>query len=233
MNPVIVALDVPDLDAARRLLDRLDGQVDYFKIGKELFTATGPESVRLVHSYGKRVFLDLKYHDIPNTVAGAVRSAAGLGVWMLNVHASGGSAMLKAAADAAPGGSPHVIGVTVLTSMDDGLWQEAFGGGARSVADQVPVLAKLSKACGLSGVVASPREIVTIREACGDEFLIVTPGVRPEWASMDDQRRAMTPAEAVKRGASYLVIGRPIAAADDPAKAAARVRDEIDALGAS
>jgi orotidine-5'-phosphate decarboxylase len=227
-NPIIVPLDVPDIEAARRSLDALAPFVDHFKVGKQLFTAAGPSAVELVHSYDKRVFLDLKFHDIPNTVQHAAASAAELGVWMLNVHVAGGSAMLRAAREGA-GASDRMllIGVTVLTSVDDDLWTEVHGDGALPITEQAPRMARVAEAAGLDGVVASPREIAAIRACCGANFRIVTPGVRPAGADHGDQRRTMTPGDAVKAGADYLVIGRPITQADDPAEATRAILDEV------
>lgn len=226
MNPILVALDVESAARAIELADRLRGSVGGFKIGKQLFTAAGPAMVRELTSRGDRVFLDLKFHDIPNTVAGAIQAAIATGAWMVNVHASGGSAMMKAAADAAATEAntlgrprPLVIGVTVLTSMSDGALNEI--GVTRPMLDQVVHLAKLAKASGLDGVVASPQETRAIREACGRDFQIVTPGIRPAGQEgKDDQARTLTPAEAISAGATYLVIGRPITAAPDPRQAA-------------
>ena len=226
MNPVLVALDVESAAKAIALADRLRGAVGGYKIGKQLFTAAGPAMVRELTSRGDRVFLDLKFHDIPNTVAGAVQSAVATGVWMVNVHASGGSAMMKAAAEAATKTAasrgrprPLVIGVTVLTSMTDAALHEI--GVARPLLDQVVHLARLAKASGLDGVVASPQETRAIRDACGKDFQIVTPGIRPaDQQGKDDQVRTLTPAEAISAGANYLVIGRPITAASDPRQAA-------------
>lgn len=229
-NPIIVPLDVPDTDAARRHLDALAPLVDHFKVGKQLFTAVGPGAVELVHSYGKRVFLDLKFHDIPNTVQQAATSAADLGVWMLNVHVAGGSAMLRAAregAGAGGDGSMLLIGVTVLTSVDDELWTEVHGEGALAISEQAPRMARIAEVAGLDGVVASPHEIRSIRARCGSDLCIVTPGVRPAGADHGDQRRAMTPGDAITAGADYLVIGRPISQADDPASATRAILDEV------
>jgi orotidine-5'-phosphate decarboxylase len=234
MNPILVALDVESAAKAVELADRLRGAVGGFKIGKQLFTAAGPAMVRDLTSKGDRVFLDLKFHDIPNTVAGAVQSAVATGAWMVNVHASGGSAMMKAAAEAARKAAaaidrprPLVIAVTVLTSMDDRALGEV--GVSRPMLDQVVHLAKLAQSSGLDGVVASPLEVEAIRRACGADFQIVTPGIRPlrqgpgqaaNQQAKDDQARTLTPAEAMTAGASYLVIGRPITAAADPREAA-------------
>jgi orotidine-5'-phosphate decarboxylase len=226
MNPILVALDVESAAKAIALADALRGSVGGFKIGKQLFTAAGPDMVRELTSRGDRVFLDLKFHDIPNTVAGAVQSAVATGAWMVNVHASGGSAMMQAAVEAARKAAeksgrprPLVIAVTVLTSMDnEGL---AEIGVARPMLDQVVHLAALAKSSGLDGVVASPQEVRAIRAACGADFQIVTPGIRPaDQQGKDDQARTLTPAQAIAAGSSYLVIGRPITAAPDPRQAA-------------
>jgi orotidine-5'-phosphate decarboxylase len=226
LNRVIVPLDVPTLAEAVTLARRLTGYVAAVKIGKQLFTAEGPAAIRAMHDLGFRVFLDLKYHDIPNTVAGAVAGAKALGVWMLNVHASGGAGMMRAAAKAAAGQErPLVIAVTVLTSLSEAEYQ-AITGASRTIEAQVRHLARETKAAGLDGVVASPHEIRTIRQECGPAFLIVTPGVRPANAVLDDQQRVMTPGEAIRAGADYLVIGRPITAAPDPVAAAQRIASE-------
>lgn len=228
-NRVIVALDVPTLSEATELARRLAPHLAAVKIGSQLFTAEGPRAVHAMHDLGLRVFLDLKFHDIPNTVAGAVAAARGLGVWMLNVHASGGPAMLASAAKAASAtgvsGRTLVLGVTVLTSLEEKDLQATFGT-VRTLRQQVLHLAREAKAAGLDGVVASPHEIADIRQACGPGFLIVTPGVRPAGAERGDQRRVMTPGEAIRAGADYVVVGRPILAAKDPVEAAQRIGEE-------
>jgi orotidine-5'-phosphate decarboxylase len=229
MNPILVALDVESAAKAIALADQLRGAVGGYKIGKQLFTAAGPAVVRELTSRGDRVFLDLKFHDIPNTVAGAVQSAVATGAWMVNVHASGGTAMMTAAAEAARKSAealgrprPLVIAVTVLTSMTDATLAEV--GIARPVIDHVVYLAQLAKHAGLDGVVASPQETRAIRDACGPDFQIVTPGIRPaDQQGKDDQARTLTPAEAIAAGATYLVIGRPITGAPNPREAAERI----------
>lgn len=226
-NPVFVALDTPDLPRALALAKAVRPHAGGLKVGLEFITALGPSGVREIADLGLPVFADVKFHDIPNTVAGAAREIAKLGVALFNVHASGGEAMLKAAREAALSVNPNVkaIAVTVLTSMgDDDLSSVGLGD---SVALQVARLARLAKDCELDGVVCSPREIEVVRRACGPNFLIATPGVRPAGAQLGDQRRVTTPSEAVRAGADILVIGRPITAADDPAKAAAAIAEEV------
>jgi len=233
-NPILVALDVANAADARTLADSLGDAVGGVKVGFQLFTAAGPSMVRELVGAGHRVFLDLKFHDIPNTVAGAVAAAADLGVWMVNVHASGGAAMMTAARDAAAERAaalgrpkPLVIAVTVLTSMDAATL--ASVGVAKTPLDQVVHLARMTKDCGLDGVVASPQETSAIRRACGEDFLIVTPGIRGGAASVsaaDDQNRVATPAGAIAAGSSYLVVGRPITAAPDPRAAAQAILHE-------
>ena len=224
---ILVALDVETRDEALRLADLLRGSVGGFKIGSRLFTSEGPAMVRALTERGDRVFLDLKFHDIPNTVATAVAAATALGVWMVNVHARGGIAMMQAARNAAHEAAakrnlpaPLVIAVTVLTSMNQAALRET--GVVIDLIDQVLRLAELTREAGLDGVVASPKETEAIRQRCGADFAIVTPGIRGGAASAtkDDQERTMSPAEAIAAGATYLVVGRPIIAAPDPLAAA-------------
>ena len=230
---LIVALDVKTLAEAERLLDRLQGLVTRFKIGSQLFTAAGPAAVESVHKGGAEVFLDLKFHDIPNTVAGAAREAARMGVLMFNVHASGGRAMMRAAADGAAGAAkelggrrPLVLAVTVLTSLDRSALSQELGV-ATSVEGHVLHLAGMAAEAGLDGCVASPNEIAALRTNRGRGWVIVTPGVRPAGSATDDQSRIATPRAAITAGARYLVVGRPITAAADPARAAEAVLREM------
>jgi len=231
---LIVALDVDSLDAALGLVERLDGIVTRFKIGSQLFTAVGPAAVEAVRKRGGEVFLDLKYHDIPNTVAGAAREAARLGVFMFNVHASGGRVMMRAAAEAARSASgsgarrPLAIAVTVLTSLDRAALSSELGVSS-SVEGHVLHLCRLAHDAGLDGCVASSHEIRVIRNQLGAGWVIVTPGVRPAGSDADDQSRVATPRAAGRAGAHYVVVGRPITAAADPGKAARAVLAEIGA----
>jgi orotidine-5'-phosphate decarboxylase len=229
-NPIIVALDVTSADTAKSLVKQLSGSVGAYKVGLELLNNAGTDIFKILSDEDPagRIFYDAKFHDIPNTVAGAVRAAAALGVWMVNVHASGGRAMMEAAVQSAAGAKkkPLIIAVTVLTSLDDSDLSRDLGIN-RSVGEQVVALALLAKEAGCDGVVASPHEILTIKEACGKGFLVITPGVRPAGAALGDQKRVMTPGEAVARGADYIVVGRPIAASNAPAEAAKAILDEI------
>jgi orotidine-5'-phosphate decarboxylase len=227
---IIVALDYADAEAARRFVDRVSPGQCRLKVGKELFTSAGPDFVRTLVERGFDVFLDLKYHDIPNTVAAACHAAAGLGVWMLNVHALGGRRMLEAAREAlsATTSPPLLVAVTILTSMSaDDLEAVGLDGSPR---EHVLRLATLARQCGLDGVVCSPREAALLRERLGADFRLVTPGIRPAGSPGDDQRRVMTPAEAVSSGASYLVIGRPVTRADDPSSVLLTINSDLAAL---
>ena len=230
---LIVALDVDSQVQAERLAERLDGLVRRFKIGSQLFTAGGPAVVEAIQKRGAEVFLDLKFHDIPNTVAGAAREAARLGVFMFNVHASGGLAMMKAAADGVAAAAvelsvrrPLAIAVTVLTSLDRAALHRELGV-TSSVEGHVLHLAELAREAGLDGTVASPVEIAAIRRSLGAAWVIVTPGVRPAGSEAGDQSRVATPGAATRAGADYLVVGRPITGAPDPAVAAAAILEEI------
>ncbi len=224
---LIVALDVSSAAEAQKIVQALGAAVSTYKVGNQLFTAEGPGVVGELVDSGKKVFLDLKFHDIPNTVAGGVRSAAALGVSMLTVHAAGGSAMLRAAMEAARQAPkpPLVLAVTVLTSMSDADLQET--GLAARAADHALVLATLARNCGCDGIVASPHEASVIRRDLGTGFVIVTPGIRPAGSAKGDQARVNTPAEAIAAGADYLVVGRPITEAKDPAQAARQIVNEI------
>jgi orotidine-5'-phosphate decarboxylase len=238
VDKLLVALDVESGERAMQLVDTLRGLAGGFKIGNRLFTSEGPALVRRIVAANARVFLDLKYHDIPNTVEQAVEAAVATGAWMINVHASGGSAMMQAAARAARESSaklgrlaPLMIGVTVLTSMDHEALRAV--GVERPVLDQVIALARLTQQAGLQGVVASAQETTAIRQACGPDFQIVTPGIRgaSAGAERNDQSRTMGPAEAIKAGASFIVVGRPIITAQDPRAAAAAIVDELRFTG--
>ncbi len=227
-NPILVALDVPTAEQARELAEKLSGLVGGFKIGSELFTAGGPEIVRRVRETGAQVFLDLKFHDIPNTVAGAVASATRLGVQMLTIHTSGGTEMMGVAEKSAQEtarqagmAAPLVLGVTVLTSMDKTSLQELGGNG--DVGAQVSRLAALAVKAGLRGLVCSPLELVSLRQELPRQIQLVTPGIRPSANRSDDQRRTLSAREAMDAGADWLVIGRPICAAPDPCAAAEQI----------
>ncbi len=228
MNPrerLIVALDVDTRDKAHRLVEELGDHVGMFKIGQELFTSEGPEIVRSIVAGGSRVFLDLKFHDIPITVAKAVSAASRLGAFFLTVHASGGRSMLEAAASALPAEGTKLLGVTVLTSHTDLTLQET---GARDpVFGTVRRLAILARESGVDGVVCSPQEIALVREIAGDDLVIVTPGIRPAGAARGDQARVTTPSEARRLGCDYVVVGRPITGAASPRDAAHAIVDEL------
>ncbi|MFA0810805.1 orotidine-5'-phosphate decarboxylase [Microbulbifer epialgicus] len=227
-SPIIVALDYDNTDAALAMAGQLDPALCRVKVGKELFTIAGPELVRALVERGFEVFLDLKFHDIPNTVASAVKAAARLGVWMVNVHASGGERMMSAASDALKefgDSKPLLIGVTVLTSTTPE--ELAATGVAKPLKEQVIDLASKAKSCGLDGVVCSAREAQELKKVCGSDFVLVTPGIRPTGSDAGDQRRTLTPSEAISQGADYLVIGRPITAAANPLRALQEILSEI------
>ncbi|HXF80021.1 MAG TPA: orotidine-5'-phosphate decarboxylase [Usitatibacter sp.] len=231
-KPVIVALDVADGPSALALAARLDPKLCRVKVGKELFVAAGPSVVLGLQERGFEVFLDLKFHDIPNTVAGACRSAARLGVWMLNVHASGGEAMMRAARESVAGVQrpPLLIGVTILTSLGDAdLAKVGFQGDAE---ENVTRLARLARASGLDGVVCSAREAPALRKATGADFTLVTPGIRLPGAGVQDQSRTVAPVEAMGLGANYLVVGRPITQSADPAAALESIRNSLESIRA-
>jgi orotidine-5'-phosphate decarboxylase len=232
-SPVFCALDRPDLDGALGLARSLRGLVGGFKVGLEFMTANGPDGVRRVVALGLPVFLDGKFHDIPNTVAGAVRAAGSLGVAMLTLHVAGGPAMLRAAVEAAhlEEPCPKLLGVTVLTSLDDA--DLAGLGVPHKVTDQVLRLAELAWASGLDGVICSPHEVALLRQRFGPEFKLVIPGIRPGTSARSDQKRTTGPAEAIAAGADILVIGRPITEAADPRASAAAIGAEIQALRAA
>ncbi|MBD2302396.1 MULTISPECIES: orotidine-5'-phosphate decarboxylase [Nostocales] len=232
-DKIIVALDVPDLEGAIALIDKLES-VSFWKVGLELFTSTGPSILEILKSRQKRIFLDLKFHDIPNTVAGACRSAARYGVDLLTIHATAGKDALKAATEAAQTGAtqagvqpPKLIAITLLTSIS-----------ARQLAFDLKIplelpefaleMALMAQESGLDGAVCSPQEVAQLRQTCGDEFLFVCPGVRPSWADKGDQKRSLTPSQALQAGANYLVIGRPITAAPDPELAWKRISEELN-----
>ena len=227
---IFVALDTTDLTKALDLANALSGHVGGIKLGKEFFTACGPEGVQAVTNCGMLVFLDLKFHDIPNTVAAAIKASLLFSPYMVNVHACGGEMMMRAAAQSAGEAGedrPLVLGVTVLTSMDE---SDLKGTGIESsVSDQVLRLASLSQFSGLDGVVCSAREVEDLREHLGESFKLVVPGIRPEWAQSNDQKRIVTPAAAVAIGADYLVIGRPITQSNNPVEAADKIAAEIAA----
>jgi orotidine-5'-phosphate decarboxylase len=233
---LIVALDVDDLDQAKELVCLLAGEIGMFKVGKQLFTHAGPQAVRMIQELGGETFLDLKFHDIPNTVAKAAIEATRLGVKMFNVHASGSLEMMRTTVREVERVSrqqklrrPIMLAVTVLTSLDQEDLQRV--GVTYKVADQVVRLALLTKVAGMDGVVASPHEVADIRAACGRQFVIVTPGIRPADANRDDQQRVMTPGDAVAAGVDYIVVGRPILEAKDPVKAARAIVAEMEERG--
>lgn len=226
-SPIIVALDFPSATQALELVERLEPQRCRLKVGKELFTRGGPALVEKLVGKGYDVFLDLKFHDIPNTVAAACSAAAELGVWMVNVHAQGGRRMMEAANEALQKSShqPLLIAVTILTSMGEEDIHEV--GLAGTPADNVKRLAVLAQSAGLNGVVCSPKEVAMLRETISSDFQLVTPGIRPNWAAKGDQTRITTPADAMALGSNYLVIGRPITGAAEPLEALSKIESEL------
>ncbi|SDO00038.1 orotidine-5'-phosphate decarboxylase [Vreelandella arcis] len=226
-SPLIIALDYPSLDAALCMADQLDPARCRLKVGKELFTRSGPAVIEALHGRGFEVFLDLKFHDIPNTVASAVEAAAEQGVWMVNLHASGGRAMMEAAANRLVQQrlDTRLIAVTVLTSMQSSDLVEV--GVSSSLDEQVSRLAQLSKQSGLHGVVCSAQEATSITSLCGEDFLKVTPGIRPAFAAANDQQRIMTPSNAIRAGSTHLVVGRPVTQAENPMEALAAIEAEL------
>lgn len=233
---IILAVDVPGYDEAVDMVEQFKDHIEIFKVGSELFTSAGPRIVEKIHSFGRKVFLDLKFHDIPNTVAKSALAVAKLGVFMFNVHTFGGTEMMKRAVETIREYSlkenkdrPKLIGVTVLTSMDSETLSNEIGIQVR-MSTQVKHLASLAERAGLDGVVASAEEAEMIRSRFGKGFLIVTPGIRPSWAAKDDQKRALTPKEALRRGTDYLVIGRSITAQPDPVAALKRIEEEMAGL---
>ena len=231
---LVLALDVDDFSSAENLVGLLKDYVGVFKVGSQLFTSEGTKIIDMITKAKARVFLDLKFHDIPNTVKGAAESATKLGVYMFNVHASGGYEMMKAAADAAIETSiklgikkPLILGVTVLTSINQEILEKEVGVN-KAVKEHVVHLAKLAKSAGLDGVVASPHEIKDIRDACGKNFIILTPGIRPVGQELNDQKRIMTPKQALEQGADFIVIGRPIRNAENPVEAAKNIIKEME-----
>jgi orotidine-5'-phosphate decarboxylase len=224
-DKIIVALDVPGKNEAMKLVEQLRGQISFFKIGLQLYTAEGPEIVRVVSSTGAKVWLDLKLHDIPNTVGRAVESANALGVQLLTIHLIGGGEMIRTATSARKGGM-SILGVTVLTSSSEETLRET--GISDKVDNQVLRLAKLGVENGIDGIVASPHEIKRLRSEFGDKVQIAVQGIRPKWAAADDQKRFMAPREALEAGADYIGIGRPITKHSDPREAAKKILDEIN-----
>ncbi|MEJ2503440.1 MAG: orotidine-5'-phosphate decarboxylase [Gemmatimonadota bacterium] len=231
MKSLIVALDLPTASGALELVDGLGEEAGYFKVGAQLFTRAGPDLVRELKDRDKKVFLDLKYHDIPNTVARAVEAAAELGIDMLTLHASGGTPMMRAARDAVGLDGPVLVAVTLLTSFTGADIEEVWDKELRSIRDDVARLAALAAEADLDGVVSSALEVESVKRRHGADFLVVTPGIRPTGTRADDQSRVATPGQAVRAGADYLVLGRPVYGAEDPAAAFRAILDEVAAAG--
>lgn len=229
MAELIIALDVPTADEALALVERIGDDVDFYKVGSSLFTRSGPAFVDALRDRGKRVFLDLKFHDIPNTVANAVEAAASLRVDLLTLHASGGPAMMRAALEAAGDAGPRIVAVTLLTSLGAAEVEGIWGRELHSMREEVARLAGLAAEAGMHGIVASAHEIEAVKRRHGADFLVVTPGIRPADGVRGDQVRAATPAAAASAGADYLVVGRPVVAAPDAAVAARAILDEMRA----
>jgi len=232
---LVLALDVDNFESAKKLVEKLNNYVGVFKIGSQLFTAEGNKVIKMINEKGGKVFLDLKFHDIPNTVARAAEVATKLGVYIFNVHTSGGYEMMKVTAEAAKKTSlalginkPLILGVTLLTSINQEVLEKEIGVKGK-LKEQVVRLARLAQSAGLDGVVASPQEIKEIRKACGEDFVILTPGIRPANESKDDQKRVMTPGEAIKLGSDFLVVGRPIRNAFRPVGATKKILEEMEA----
>lgn len=227
-SPIFCAIDTPDTAKALNLAQKLKGNVGGLKLGLEYFMSNGPQGVKPILDLGLPLFIDVKLHDIPNTVAGAVKSLLPLAPDFITIHTSGGPAMMKAAAEAAAtatGKKPKLLGVTVLTSLDSADLQKV--GQDTNTAAQVERLALLAKESGLDGIVCSPAEVANLRKVLGKDMVLMVPGIRPAWSAANDQKRVMTPREAIDVGATYLVIGRPITGAEDPANAAQRVNEEV------
>lgn len=231
---IAVAVDVPNFDLARKLLDQLQDTAKLFKVGSQLFTSVGPAIIKEIKEREKNLFLDLKFHDIPNTVAKASEAATELGVDIFNIHVSGGAEMMKTTSEAVKIMAsnlgikkPILLGVTMLTSLDESMFFEVFSS-KRDLRSQIEYMAKLAQRSGLDGVVASPQEIGMIRESCGERFVILTPGIRLEQLSGDDQKRTLTPSQAFSEGADYIVIGRPIYQSPNPAEAFLRIVNQIN-----
>ncbi|MCD6399931.1 orotidine-5'-phosphate decarboxylase [candidate division WOR-3 bacterium] len=227
---LIVALDVGNLDSLKNIIDRLGDNIVYYKIGLELFTALGPTVIQYLKSLGKKVFLDLKLHDIPNTVARAVKAASNFGVDMMTIHTLGGFEMMESAQKASwrvGEGGPKIIGITLLTSLDEAFIND-FLEIKRKLKDEVLKLASLALSAGLSGVVSSPQEVKEIKECCGNDFIVVSPGIRPEGYDTMDHARSATPKEAIKMGADYIVVGRPILNSENPLWSAKKILEDIE-----